>query len=125
MPCESAASASMPASGMFGNERRHAVARAQAERLQRLRGARDVARQVGIADAALEAGLVPEHERVAAVAAAQQVLGEVEARLGEPVRARHLVAVDQHGRALARGDHAAEVPARRTRTPPGCRPTSW
>jgi len=38
------------------------------------------------------------------------VLGEVEARLREPARAGHLVAVDQHCGALARGEHAAEIP---------------
>jgi len=78
--------------------------------LQRLRGARDFARQVGVRDAAAQAALVPEHEGVAAVAAAHQVLGDIEARFRVPARAGHLVAVDQHRRALARGDHAACVP---------------
>src|SRR5258708_2314593 len=97
--------------GNVGNEGRHAVAGAQSQRLQRLRGARDVARQIRIADAPLEAGLVPQDERVAPVAATQQVLREIEARFREPVRAGHLVAIGEHGRALAGGDDAAEVPA--------------
>src|SRR5205823_5928945 len=37
-------------------------------------------------------------------------LREVEARLGEPVRARHLVALREHRPALARGDDAAGLP---------------
>src|SRR5207253_8014723 len=89
---------------------RDAVARAQPERKQGLRRARHVAVEIGVGDAAAKPRLVPEYESVAAIAAAQQVLGEVEPRFGKPVRPGHLVAVDQHRRALARGDDAAEVP---------------
>ena len=96
--------------GDIGNERCHPIARPQPERGERLRGARYIARQIGIADAPLKTGLVPEDEGVAAVAAPQKVLREIEPRLGEPVRAGHLVAVDEHRRALARSDHAAEIP---------------
>ena len=113
-----------PVSGMFGMKaatrspgRRPSCASACAARdtsLVRLR----------VADAPLEAALVPEHEGVALVAAPQQVLGEIEARLGKPLRARHLVAVDQHRAALLRGDHAAQVPDLATRTPRGYRPST-
>src|SRR5439155_3428181 len=72
--------------------------------------ARYAAIELGERDAAPETPLVPQHEGVAAIAAAHQVLGEIEPRLGEPVRPRHLVAVREHARAPARGDDAAEVP---------------
>src|SRR5207253_3819947 len=96
--------------GNVRNEGCHPVSRAQAKRLQRLRGARDIAREIRIAYAPLVAGLVPEDERLAAVAAPQEVLREIEPRLGEPVRARHLVAVHEDRGALARRLYAAEIP---------------
>ena len=92
------------------HEGRDAISGAQTKRLQCLRRARHVARQLRIAQAPPRAALVPKDEGVAAIATAQQILGEIEPRLGEPVRARHLVAVDQHGRAFARRDDAAVIP---------------
>ena len=85
---------------------------AQALGAHRLRHARHLGVQFGIAEAAAKTGLVPEHERVGRVAPAQHVLGEIEPRLGKPLRAGHALAVDQHARAFFRGDHAAEVPHR-------------
>src|SRR3990172_4396755 len=87
-----------------------AVAVAQAELLQGLRCARYLAREFGIAQAAPKTRLVPENERVAAVAASQQVLCEIEPRLGKPLRPRHALAVEQHGRTLFRRQYAAPVP---------------
>ena len=96
--------------GQVRDEGGGAIAGAQPDAEQRLHCPRDVARQVGVAHPAPEAVLVPEHQRIAAIAAAQQVLRDVEACLGIPARAGHLVAVHQHGGALARRDHAAGIP---------------
>ena len=99
-----------PGLGHVRDKGRGAIARAQAQLRERLRGARHVAGEVGVAHAALEAALVPEHERVALVAAPEQVLGEIQARVRKPLGAWHLVAVHQHRAALFRSDHAAPVP---------------
>ena len=69
MPCDSAASASMPVSGMLGM---NAAARSPGRRPSWAIAcaARDTSLvSCGVADAPLEAALVPEHESVALVAA--------------------------------------------------------
>src|SRR5439155_7375309 len=53
-----------PRLGDVRDERRDAVARAQPERKQGLRGARHVAVEIGIGDTAAKARLVPEYESV-------------------------------------------------------------
>jgi hypothetical protein len=93
-----------------GDEGRDAVARPQPQLRERLRGAGHFAGQVGVAEAPLEAAFIPVDEGVAAIPALEHVLGEIQARLGKPLRAGQLVAVDQHGAALFRGDDAAAVP---------------
>src|SRR5581483_863492 len=91
---------------------RHAIAGLHTVTLERLRETRDFAVQLRERETAFDALLAPEDERGLVIAPPQQVLGEIEARIGEPPRAGHPVAVD-HG-ALARifGDDAAVAPDR-------------
>ena len=60
--------------------------------------------QLAVAHAVHHMVFAPEHDRVVRVARAQQVAGEVELCVGEPLRAGHLVAIDQHALA-ALADH--------------------
>ena len=98
--------------GHVRHEGGDAVARGQALGAHRLRHARHLGVQLGVAEAAAKAGLVPEHQGVGRVAPAQHVLGEIEPRLGKPFGAGHAIAVDEHALALVRGDDAAEIPHR-------------
>src|SRR6185312_6324240 len=59
-----------------------------AVRAQCGRNARDGIRQLAICKPPLRALLVPEHDRLATIAIAQQILGEVESRAHEPLRAK-------------------------------------
>ena len=88
----------MSASGMFGMKAGDAVAGLHAQRAQRLRKLRHLVVELGEGEPAAHLVLAPEHDRGLAVAPAQQVLGEVEARSREPARAGHAVGVDQVGR---------------------------
>ncbi len=54
--------------------------------------------------------LTPEHHGRLSVTPSQQVLGEVQPRVGEPLRTRHLVAIDQYALTATLGDYAAEIP---------------
>src|SRR5207237_9235285 len=76
---------------------------------ERLRHARNEAVKLAVAQAPLDAILTPEDQRLGAVAPAQQVLGEIEMRLGDPLRPRHARAIDQR-RSLLLAEHAAEIP---------------
>ena len=59
--------------------------------------------------ATLDPILTPERQRVIRTTATQQVFGEIEPRVWEPLRAGHPVAVEQGARA-ARALHPAELP---------------
>ena len=96
----------------IGGEGGDAVPGDQAFGAHRLGGARHLGMQLGVADAAAEAGLVPEHEGVGRVAPAQHVFGEIQPRIWIPPGARHARAVDEHACAFFRGDHAAGIPHR-------------
>jgi hypothetical protein len=95
-----------------GHEGGHAVAFAHARRDERLPHARHLVVQLAVGEPAAHALLAPEDHRLGVVAAAQQVLREVEPRAGEEARAGHPVAIGEHGLAAGLGDHAAEVPHR-------------
>jgi hypothetical protein len=81
-----------------------------AGRAQRLREPRHFVVQLGVGHAAFYAVLAPEHDGGLGVAPAQQVFGEIQARLREPARAGHAVRVLERDVPLALGDYAAEVP---------------
>ncbi len=68
--------------------------------------------ELGVADLAVHAVLVGEHQRGALVAVLEQVLGEIKPRLGEPTRARHGRPVLDGVVAAGLGDHVAELPHR-------------
>ena len=89
---------------------RDAVAGLHALGAQRLREPRDGVVNIGEGQRAAHLVLAAEDHRGLVVAAAQQVLGVVEPRLGEPLRAGHAVTVDQRVFAARLGDDAAEVP---------------
>jgi hypothetical protein len=86
------------------------VALADTQIGQRRGGARDQIVKLAVAQAPAHLVLAPEHDGVVIVAAAQQVLGEIEPRLGIEARARHLVAIDQDRPARSFVDHPAKIP---------------
>jgi hypothetical protein len=70
--------------------------------------------KLGVRKRPLPARLVPEDDRLAVVAAAaKQVLGEVQPRADEPLRAGHAVVVGHDRVPRPSGDDAAERPYRR------------
>jgi len=79
---------------------------------ERLLHAGDLVVELRAGHAPLHLVLAPEDDRVRGVAAAEQVLGEVEGAVGEETRAGHALAVHQHARS-GLADHAAEFPQRR------------
>ena len=101
--------------GHVRDKGRDAVAGFQACGAHRLRATRNLRVQLRIRHPAAKSGLVPEHQRVVAVPPAQQVLGEIEARIGKPFRAGHLVPVDQDAFALSSAN-LGPVPQMRSRT---------
>ena len=99
--------------GHVGHVARRRGRRPHARGAHRLRQARDARRAARRATCARVSLSSPQNTMASvAVAPAQQVLREIEARVGEPLRAGHAVAVDEHARALVRGDHATEIPHR-------------
>ena len=92
-----------------GQHGRDAVAFADAERAQRLLGAAHLGVKLVPGEAPRDEALAKEDDGVAVAGAPQEVLGEVQAGVGEEARAGHAVAVDEKARALL-ADHAARVP---------------
>ena len=98
--------------GRFGQVRQvagHAVSLLHAGVGKRLRQPGHQVVKVAMAQAALDPVLAPENDRVAMVARAQQVFGEVQPCVGKPQRARHAIAVDERARPLLPLD-LAELP---------------
>ena len=91
------------------HHRRDAVALADAGRAQRLLQPRDQRLQLVPGQPVGDLVLAAEDQRVARAGRLQQVLGEIDLGVGEKLRARHLVAVDQAARALV-ADDAAIIP---------------
>ena len=96
---------------------RDPVAGADPGRPEPLRGARDVVVELAPGDdpvidavGARGGDLAPEDDGGAVVAAAKEVLGEVEAGSREPARPRHPIRVREDGVALRGRDDPAEVP---------------
>ena len=88
-----------------------------AGRSEALCGPRDVAVELApgddpVVDAVGVRGghFAPEHDGWPVVAAPEEVLGEVEARVRKPARARHPIRVRENGAALRFGEDLAEVP---------------
>ena len=98
--------------GQVGQVGGDAVALVHAHRAQGGGRLRHGAVQLGMAGAALDLVLAPEDQGVTRVVAAQQVLGEVQARVGEPLRPRHPVGIDERTRPALIGNHPGEVPQR-------------
>ena len=98
--------------GQVRNEGGDAVARCQAGGLQRRRHPRHQRAELCVADARAIAVLAAKDERLRRIVAAtrgEQVLGEIEAGVGKPARARHLVPIDERTFA-ALADDAGEIP---------------
>ncbi len=94
-----------------GHVGRDAVSGLDAARAQRLREPRDLVMRARRTSRCQHTRvLAPEYDRCLAVAPAQQVFGEIQARLREPTRTRHAVAVLDDDIAPALGDDAAEFP---------------
>jgi hypothetical protein len=96
--------------GQVGEEAGDAVARDDAGLRERGREPLHLAAQLGVAQRALPAALVPEDDRFAVVALPQQVLGEVEPGAAEPAGAERRIG---RGHPVAALEH--RVPRRRTR----------
>jgi len=77
---------------------------------QRLRKPGDGIVEIAMRHATPNLVLAPEHQRVGAVAPAQQILGVVQARIRKPPRSRHPVAVNQRTPALLQCAHIGEFP---------------
>ena len=88
------------------------VARADAELAQPGRDPRDFGVQFAVGQGAPGSAFVAEHECDVVVAAGEQVLREIEARVREPLRSRHPVALLQHRRAAGRTDDRGELDER-------------
>ncbi len=97
---------------MVWHEEGHAIAGDDTRRPERLREARGLGVKLGMVDPAPDPVLAPEYDRGAAVAAAEQVLREVEARLRKEAGARHRRRVQQdRPAAIGRAD-AGVIPDR-------------
>ena len=94
----------------IGEISRNAVARLHAGGAQRLRQARNTCIQLRVRQALFDLVLTPEDHRIRAVAPAQQILGEIEARIRKPLGARHSIAVHQHALTADRSLHARVLP---------------
>ena len=86
------------------------VARPHPLGLQGLRQPADGVVELGMAQPPAYLVLAPEHDGVAVVAAAQQVLGVVQPGIGKEAGAGHLAAIGEHPVAAGLRDHAALVP---------------
>jgi len=96
--------------GHVGQQRRHAIARHHAQRLQRLRNARNLLVKLAVAEPGVRPVLGAEHDGAGFVARAQQVLREIEPRVGEETRPGHALAVGQDPLAARLGNDAGEIP---------------
>ena len=110
----------MTVSGMFGMKPATRSPALMPSRAQRRGDARDLVEQLAIGQPPLRAALVPEDDRLAIVAIAKEILGEVEPRADEPLRSelgigrRDAIAADEH--TLARDRRIAAARRRRRRT---------
>ena len=98
--------------GRVGHEAGDPITRRHAVGAERGRGLRDPGVERGVAEFAPGAILAAEDHRRRVVTPAQQVLGVVEPRAGEPAGAGHSVAVDQHVVPAAARDHPTVLPER-------------
>jgi len=95
-----------------GHKAHDAVARDDAVGAQRLGELRDPFVEVGKTEGAAIALFALEDQRRGIIATAQQVLGEVEFGIREPLRTGHFVGIDQDPVTASFRDDAAEIPHR-------------
>ena len=111
-PMEAAASMAAMVSGMLGTNRRDPVAGFDAGRLHRLGETGDEIVELAVGETALHLVFPPEDQGIGVVAPAQQILGIVEPRLGEEMRAGHPAGILDAHPARALTDNAGEFPHR-------------
>ena len=92
-----------------GKNRGNAIAGPDAAGPKRPGDAGHLVVELAMGQSAAHAILTPEDNRIGVITTAQKVLREIQARFGEPARARHAVTIEDHQAARVSA-YAAEIP---------------